>query len=813
MITAWPISATSQSARPIPSRPWERIIGTSLLPVLLLAFGLRLWGLTEHNLWWDEGIGVWLARMPLWESVGWTAGDVHPPLYYMLLHGWWRMAGESVFALRALSAFFSLLTIPLVYRLGRVLGGARTGALAALLLALSRFSIWWAQEIRMYALAAMLATGALWAAAWLWQAKGQHRQFAWLAYVGFTTASLYTLYLTITVIAVTNLGFLAYMIRWRTRPRITQKTEMPVSSAKRRIIDWVTAQAATVILFMPWAFYALPQMHAWSSDAPFTPGFFMQLYTTILAVGSPLEVARYLPLTIGLFLGLALAVIVLWRRVRLPAQFGGLGMMVTGLVLPPAVVAFVSLPVLQFYFARPLVPRYLLPLAACYTVLVAWAAVDLPAQRAEQRSGKIQSVSAGAGLSLAGCALVAALVGLASYYPGRTQRDDYTTIAEVLTALRRPEDAVVLYVDRDWPIFAAYYGGPRQDLAYGANYSNPDAVAMRMNALWESVEGVWLVATPESVQADPGQHVPNWLREQAVVSEMIITGDVALTFYARTQERALTRKTVVAGYVLPNPISASFGLVGSFIPLSRYQTGDTVHVGLYWVLPQPEGAQIILQGPKDRRSFPTTSVPGNMNIVRGQTDIPLTPDLVGGKYALIISAPGFSEQAIGSFTLVHKSVGDNEGNTTIPNPMDIRFGEQIHLVGYALPRSSIAPGDSLALTLYWQTEAPLTERYKVFTHLLGETFNAATGNFLWGQQDNEPKQGQAPTTLWAPGTVLTDAYLIPIAADAPAGIYSIEIGLYGLVDGERLPVSDAHDETQVKVQIDAVLLTTIQVSH
>jgi 4-amino-4-deoxy-L-arabinose transferase-like glycosyltransferase len=784
-----------------------------LIPVLLVAFGLRMLDLTEHNVWWDEGIGVWLARMPLWESIQWTAGDVHPPLHYMMLHGWRLVAGESVFALRALSVFVSLLTLPLVYRLGRLLGGVRVGVLAALLLGLSRFSIWWAQEIRMYALAAMLATGALWAAAWMWQARRRHRRAAWLLYVGFTTASLYSLYLTATVVAVTNLGFLAFIAQAWQRRRMDGKLALRTIEMKERVIPWVTAQIAVTVLFLPWALYAIPRMHAWSSDTAFTPVFFLQLYTTILAVGSPVDVTSYLPLTVTLFLGLAFAVGLLWRRIQQPARLGGVFMVLMGLVFPPVVVAVVSLPGLSFYFSRPLVPRYLLPLAACYTVLAAWAAVKLHKRGTDEMQGLSHVIRQVATLLLIGGALSTALVGLSAFYPGRTQRDDYATIAEILTALRRPEDAVVLYVDRDWPIFTAYYAGHRHDLAYGANYNDADAVAARLAPVWEAVEGVWLIATPESLQSDPRRHVPGWLQTHALVAETWVSGEVALTFYAKTDTRALTRAAVVPGFTLPRAVGAPFGLAGASLPLSRYQTGDTFRLGLYWVLPQPDDAVIVVHGPDKERTYPVVNVRGDLNLVRGQTDIPLTTDLPGGEYQVAVAAPGFPAQIIGSFTLIHKPLGGSSAPDTLPNPIDVRFGEHIQLAGYALPRTTAAAGETIALTLYWQTEAPVAARYKVFTHLVGETFNAGTDNFLWGQQDNEPGQGQAPTTRWSPGAIVVDTYLIPVDAQAPPGPYTLEIGLYGLVDGLRLPTAARDGQAPIDVRPDAVRLATILITE
>ena len=39
-----------------------------------------------------------------------SAADIHPPGYYALLAGWRVLTGESEFALRALSAFASILS-------------------------------------------------------------------------------------------------------------------------------------------------------------------------------------------------------------------------------------------------------------------------------------------------------------------------------------------------------------------------------------------------------------------------------------------------------------------------------------------------------------------------------------------------------------------------------------------------------------------------------------------------------------------------------------------------------------------------------
>ena len=793
-----------------------------LLLILLLAFALRLAGLADHNIWWDEGIGVWLARMPVLESIRWTAGDVHPPLYYALLRGWWLLVGDGEFVLRFPSVLFSFLTVPLIYRLGAALTQRRRdaavlksssplsysptpplppsysapGLLAALFLALSRFAVAWAQEIRMYAPAAMLATGTLWAAVWLWRRGGWR---AWLTYVVTTLGCLYSLYLTVTVPLVANLGFLVAWWR-RGRPR-------------RMLLTWLSAQGAVAALFLPWIAYALPRMHGWASDSAFSPGFFVQLYATMLAVGSPLNLEVYLPLTVAVFGVLAVGVGLIWRRRRTPAQSGALAMLLAGLLLPALVVAAISLPALRFYFSRPLVPRYLLPLSACFYALLAWGIMAIAVPKSVS---SVQSVDLYARLRkwMAFVAtilvLFTAVSGLRTFYPGRARRDDYASIAATLEAHRHPGDAVLLYVDRDWPIFVAHYAGDRESVPYGATLDAVTTDAL-LAPVWASAEGVWQVTTPEALQTDPQQRVPAWLAERALSVRTWIAGENALTFYARTAARQSTLDALAPGFVPPSNVTARVGagtLRGATLPQSRYRTGDTARLALYWS-PSPGAEVVVCLLGAEAREVTSSAPESGDGVTRQIVEIPLPPDLPGGRYRLCVQAATGDCVAVGHFTLVRRAAGANVSLADVPHRVDYRLGASIHLIGYDLPQATVTPGGVIPLTLYWQTAEAIPARYKVFTHLLGDVYNATSGNFLWGQQDNEPGNGQALTTLWTPGAVIVDSYRIPVDPAAPPGTYRIEIGMYGLVDVARLPVFDAHGAPQG----DAILLTEVEVGR
>ena len=93
------------------------------LLILLLAFAFRIHYLALDAIWWDEGYSVWISRFPLPRMIAETARDVHPPLYYALLHGWMRIAGHDEIAIRLLSVFFGLIAVTFVYRAARLVGG------------------------------------------------------------------------------------------------------------------------------------------------------------------------------------------------------------------------------------------------------------------------------------------------------------------------------------------------------------------------------------------------------------------------------------------------------------------------------------------------------------------------------------------------------------------------------------------------------------------------------------------------------------------------------------------------------------------
>jgi hypothetical protein len=115
--------------------------------------------------------------------------------------------------------------------------------------------------------------------------------------------------------------------------------------------------------------------------------------------------------------------------------------------------------------------------------------------------------------------------------------------------------------------------------------------------------------------------------------------------------------------------------------------------------------------------------------------------------------------------------------------LDAHFGESIRLRGYALAGVWFAPGDVLPVTLFWEAEAPIAERYKVTVQLIDGAGQLIT------QHDGEPGDNLIPTTIWEPGRSLADRHGIPLPYSLPAGRYRLIVGLYHITSGERLPVA------------------------
>lgn len=769
-----------------------------LIPsILALALLLRLIRLDDANVWWDEGISVWLARQSLGAMAAWTSRDFHPPLYFALLHVWLWLAGDSEYATRYLSVACGVATVAALYTLGRLLLPSQPSVarLGALLLAGAPFQIWWSQETRMYALGAFLVTVHLIFTVRLARRGGR------LATAGFlltAVAALWTLYLLAFLLVVDGLYWLwtlgalpDWPARWR---------------ALRR---WLPLLLIPVATFAPWLWYALPRLPSWSAQTDFSAALFAQLYATLLTLGISTNVDRWQPLVLSLLAIVAAGLLrIFWSRWSyrrgaadrtagaptlspLPVGEHGVALLLLALLVPPVVVAALTLLPHRFAYAPPPEARYLLPYAAAFSLLSAWAIFALAA-----RCGRAWPWVA----ALLALIFVAAQGwSLVRYDAARLPSDDYRSIAQTLRAQVQPNDLVVLHTDANWPVFAYYWPFPFVGTPH-LQQATPGGADSFLSPLWSGHDAIWLVVDEDALRDDPRHNFESWLGQRAVATASWRFGTRRLVLYARTVQRAKALDALAPGTRPPLPVQAAQGgglvVTGWEQPLDRLQAGSSATVVLYVRRSGAGGAIPLHLG---ARPFAQTSVlvPPGSGVIRLAVSVLVPMDAPSGE------AP-WQVQLGGRWTTVGRVdvFGGRPIAGTTPRiapqvAVGATFGQpaQVTLLGYDLQLPGTAD-QALTVTLHWQADQPIALSYKVFVHLDDAAGQVAT------QRDDYPLQGARPTTSWLPGEEIADRYQVPMPAGIPPGRYTLAVGLYDPVTGARLsPVEDGAGVSQANDQL------------
>jgi uncharacterized membrane protein len=358
--------------------------------IIALAAWLRLSDLAGQSLWWDEVVSLEQSRLPFGEMLAATAADNYPPLYNIILQLFIRLFGESEIVLRLPSALMGIATVPALYWLVDRMQGNRAALIAAVLLTLSPFHLWYSGEARMYALLALTAT--LFVGCVVLFARTGRWRYGILAVPG-ATALLYSHpYGALTWGAIGLGGLVLLWGDWR------------------RLGGFIGLQLLAAIAFLPWALVLLDRAAALNATGfwiqPVTPWSLFQML--IQLIGGPFLFAAFV---VGLRICLArtearnLAFLLIWALLPMV-----LGAILSALVQPM------------------LISRYLI---GSLPALLAITAIGF---------GLLKN---GRSLDIGVAALVvAALIG--TFFYQLRPRDDFRGLAAELEATAKPGDCLVM---------------------------------------------------------------------------------------------------------------------------------------------------------------------------------------------------------------------------------------------------------------------------------------------------------------------------------------------------------------------------------
>lgn len=235
----------------MPGKEWPAYAGGAL--ILLLALFLRVYQIGQQELWFDESFSYHLATIS-----GAVARNLRhentPPLYYLLLRAWVKVAGTSEAALRLPSAMFGTLFVGAVIWAGRTFFNVRVGLWSGLFAAVAPLHVYYSQEARTYSLLTLLL---LLTYVLLWRALERNTGVAWLLVTISGVLTLYSHYFA--VFGLLPTVFLVWM--WPERDR--------------RRAHWVgygAAAGACLLLFLPWALWCFVmtrhEFALWPHPAP-----------------------------------------------------------------------------------------------------------------------------------------------------------------------------------------------------------------------------------------------------------------------------------------------------------------------------------------------------------------------------------------------------------------------------------------------------------------------------------------------------------------------------------------------------------------
>ncbi len=623
-----------------------------LLIICFVALALRLYNLTYHSLWFDEAISVHWARQSVARilEVGLTLEeDRLPPLYYLLLKGWTSLVGFSETGVRSLSVLQGTLLVAVMAAVSKTLFNRRVALLTALLVALNPFLIWYAQETRMYAQAALFSALTVWA--FLRLVSNQRSvvssqigtfyvlRFTFYAalFILFALAGLYThLYTGFLLPALGLWLVLSYPRRWRLWLVFA-------------LCGLVITAAFTPLALATWRFSGEAAPGDPLAGLPQRVWWLLQAFT-LWKASLPSWLQLIIPTTICLFTLTAYLTRDPWNVKR----FSHLRPLCVASLLLASPFAIASLLLLRnqlaFFGERyfiVMVPWLLLLTAVGVERIDEWAA----------KRGRIKNSSFRLHPS-AFILLILALLPLPGQWSIPAAKEAWRQSVAYLAGHAAAADGILIHPDWVRYPFQFYFRGPGQTYAAFSNVTPATALDGPLQGVVGHHPVIWLIQSHLD-GPDPNRLVEQWLATRyPLVTEIYPPGISLKGFAPGYQLDALPSAATPAAIEFANGLNLLGYQADSVVAATDdlfHPPSGWVHVTLYWTAARPIAEAVTptvnLVGPEgawgaslDRptdvlKLFPPSRWAAGQ-IIRHDLDVNLNPVTPPGHYQLVVSLPG-----------------------------------------------------------------------------------------------------------------------------------------------------------------------------
>ena len=730
-------------------RPFWGQIGWILLFLCLISFLLRLINIDAFSFWTDEGLTPLRASYPFAEILSnriiiqqGVTTDTHPPLFYAIIHFTRQIFGETDFAYRYPSLLASVLLVPLMYQLGRLLNGRFLGIMAALLTSINPLHIWYANEARMYAILILLMAGASFTLLRvLRHPEGQPLIRRLVQYTVLAGMALYTVYTAVFLIAAQ--GLLWGWILWK--------------RGQRRLIAGTAVLG--ILIAIPLIPVTIPRLLR-GVEANFflvSPRIMLQDVIRFFYLGLTVNFES-VPIVLLAFLALLLSILGIVAARRLPIQ----------LFLLTYLLAVVLGLMAGSYLFKPMYQgaRHIMLGSPALILMMAWGLVWLWQHNLTGRRRLDQIIA----LGITAVFLSGPLLSLTNYYTDpQYAKDDFRQLIHTVERLAGPRDVIVYHNAIILPLHAHYQ--TRADLGVTAMPIYPtradDTAVAQLQTLIENYDRLWFITDPPADQRDANNLVPQLL---------------AQTGQAVDQYPVHARTTELAAIVYPlgdsrpthlpesaQPMESSWDnaqLVGSS-PTHSAEASQSAWLTLFWQTPPIDGQTVQIQlldinGRLWHVENQTVSLPEPTDgLIQQPLMISLPPGLPPGAYTPTIR-PTNEEMAVELPLLIRQTA------VSAPSPARPRIQWQngIALAAMELADTRVKPGNNLPLTLFWSTDQPVDPRMFVYElELVG-----ADGTVLRTQTDTPVAEW---LQMWPPDVLLREGNGLFIRPETAPGTYQL----------------------------------------
>ncbi|MBI5034157.1 MAG: glycosyltransferase family 39 protein [Chloroflexi bacterium] len=732
--------------------------------IILLGLALRVVRLDFQPLWWDEGYSVFFATRDFATMLARTAIDIHPPFYYAVMQIWMGIFGQDAVALRWLSVVFGVAAIPLLYALAhKLFSDRRLALIAAFLLAISPFHIYYSQEVRMYGLVTLLGIASTYLFAQLLPMKSGTPQTFLLAaiYIGVTAAALYTQYYAAFIIAFQFLFAVWYIARYnRALLRWHSISELWSNS----LMHWLGAWIAIGVLYLPWVIYAGPKLYFYVTSKvtheaypPLDPITFLARYLSAFSIGH-LTNLDWLVWTSIVLVAIALIGILIAIKNRisptLPHSFTPI-LTLFYLVIPLTLGYIVNL----VYPFNPVHGERLLLLAApAFYLLTAIGITALWNRRA-----------------ILG-ALVVVVIGVISgaslydfYTVPRYPNDDYRPLIQQMEQTALPNDLfLAIYPWQIGYLESYYHGAPLTIVETPSDTwaNHPDQMQRDLDSYLAQHPRIWIAALQTLGRIVEDALDAN-LRPRAYTTLDTWFGTTRLEMFATVSDPLLSDHPLALSTSL-SPSAKSWGVSTKSIVAGQ----DLVPIWFEWNVPHRDDFKL---------SFRLFDSKGNL-WAQDDRDVESNRQRIGfsvptgtppGKYDLRLVAYQSNDTSLKSEALLANVniVRPSQPNlAAIPNRMTSDAGTDIRLVGYET-NTTIRPGEPSPITLFWQATHTIDENWMSVIQV-----QDMSGK-VFANTQAPPAHGIYPTQQWQPNEIVRDPQSILVRGDTPDGDYRIVVSM------------------------------------